>query len=234
MNPVSCLSSEGHFFVSQQRNGQKKMRRAPTPLRPAPCLRFEACTVSASKRRSRCGARRSLPLHPPGARTPRVCVCCLLFLFTACSSVSSSPNSMPVVSSSSVSAGEEVEFRKTDVRLVDPNGESVTVNVEVAENDAQRARGLMFRDHLNADAGMLFIFEQPQQLSFWMKNTLIPLDILFFDAEGKFISSAMMKPCTEDPCPGYPSGGMAKYALEVNGGFVEKNAIGTEWRMISY
>ena len=78
---------------------------------------------------------------------------------------------------------------------------------------------------------MLFIFSAPQQLSFWMKNTLIPLDILYFDSEGNFVSSSTMEPCTKDPCATYPSAGPAQYALEVNAGFAVENGINEAWSL---
>lgn len=118
------------------------------------------------------------------------------------------------------------------VILKSPDGVTeLTVAVEIADDPAERARGLMERDHLDVNMGMLFIFEQPQDLSFWMKDTRIPIDILFFDAEGKFISTTTMTPCEGDPCPGYPSGGKAKYALEVNAGFVSNHQIGRGWTL---
>lgn len=124
-----------------------------------------------------------------------------------------------------------MELAKRTITLVDPQDQEVVIQAEIAETDAQRQRGLMFRDYLDSDAGMLFIFDQPQELSFWMKNTLIPLDILYFDAEGNLVSSTTMTPCTSDPCPGYRSGGEATYALEVNAGYVEKHGINADWIM---
>lgn len=108
----------------------------------------------------------------------------------------------------------------------------MTVQAELARTDAERSTGLMHRTHLDADAGMLFVFDEPQELSFWMKNTLIPLDIAFFDAAGTFVSATSMEPCRADPCPSYPSYGAATYALEVNEGFLKKHGVREGWMMI--
>src|SRR5688572_17795115 len=78
--------------------------------------------------------------------------------------------------------------------------------VEIADTHESRARGLMFRDSMDPDRGMLFIFESEQQQAFWMKNTKIPLDIFYFDSERKLVSvSAGVPPCTTAICPSYPS-----------------------------
>ena len=108
---------------------------------------------------------------------------------------------------------------------------SITVHVEVARDEASREKGLMNRDHLNPDAGMLFAFDAPQILSFWMKNTLIPLDVLFFDHDGNFVSASTMEPCKNDPCPSYRSSGPATSALEVNEGFTKEHGIGRGWTL---
>src|SRR5688572_9053819 len=75
--------------------------------------------------------------------------------------------------------------------------------VEIADDEAERTRGLMFRDSLGEDRGMLFIFEREEPLAFWMKNTKIPLDIMYFDAERRLVSVATAPPCTTPQCPNY-------------------------------
>jgi uncharacterized membrane protein (UPF0127 family) len=88
--------------------------------------------------------------------------------------------------------------------------------VEVADNDAAREKGLMFRKSLAADRGMLFDFKAPRQVAFWMKNTLIPLDLLFIAADGHIISIARdAVPLSEIPIP---SGGDILGVLELRGG----------------
>jgi uncharacterized membrane protein (UPF0127 family) len=96
-------------------------------------------------------------------------------------------------------------------------------DVEIADNPEARARGLMFRDSMDADHGMLFLFDRADPQAFWMKNTHIPLDILYFDENYKLVSAQeRVPPCRSDPCSVYPSTGPAKYVLELNSGTAEK------------
>jgi uncharacterized membrane protein (UPF0127 family) len=91
--------------------------------------------------------------------------------------------------------------------------------VELAETREKQALGLMFRDSLPPDHGMLFIFPGEARRSFWMKNTRIPLDILYFNSKLELISMAQdARPCRTRSCPGYPSEGPAQYVLELNSG----------------
>jgi uncharacterized protein len=92
------------------------------------------------------------------------------------------------------------------------------IQVEIADSAETRSIGLMNRDELAEYSGMLFIFEKEQPLSFWMKNTLIPLDIYYIDENWRIVDIQYMTPCSSDPCPSYPSAAPAKYALEINGG----------------
>ncbi|MFC0679984.1 DUF192 domain-containing protein [Lysobacter korlensis] len=109
-------------------------------------------------------------------------------------------------------------------------GERYTV--EVADDDAERARGLMFRDVLPAGQGMLFLHEEEEPQAYWMKNTRIPLDILYFDSSRKLVSQQRdVPPCTAgDRCPPYPSNAPARYVLELNAGEAAKMKLedGTE------
>jgi uncharacterized protein len=100
--------------------------------------------------------------------------------------------------------------------------------VELATDDATRARGLMFRDALERDSGMLFIFDDSQPRAFWMHNCKISLDILYFDAELKLVSSALsVPPCSLEPsrCPNYASDKPAKYVLELAAGRATELAV---------
>lgn len=91
--------------------------------------------------------------------------------------------------------------------------------VELARTSEEHALGLMFRDEMPDDHGMLFIFPRAVTRSFWMKNTRIPLDIFYFDDELRLVSVAEnAKPCRVSRCPSYPSDGPARYVLELNAG----------------
>jgi uncharacterized membrane protein (UPF0127 family) len=102
------------------------------------------------------------------------------------------------------------------------------VDAELATTPETRTRGLMERPSMPADAGMLFIFEAAQPLSFWMFNTLMSLDIIFANAERRITSIYASVPPCRPPlrCPTYPSRGLAQFVLEVNAGTVAKTGIG--------
>lgn len=100
----------------------------------------------------------------------------------------------------------------------------VTVTAETADESAERARGLMERASLDENAGMLFVFDGDAPRSFWMKNTLIPLDMLFIDSQGRIVDMTTMQPCRTVLCESYTSQ-PARYVLEVNAGFAEKHGV---------
>ena len=102
------------------------------------------------------------------------------------------------------------------------NGQNIEVEVEIADNEAERMKGLMERTELAENAGMLFVFEEEQPRSFWMKNTLIPLSIAYIDAEERIIDTQDMQPLDETV---HRSAGPAMYALEVNQGFFEERGV---------
>jgi len=96
--------------------------------------------------------------------------------------------------------------------------------VELARSPEERARGLMFRDVLDPGHGMLFIHDREEPQAYWMKNTRIPLDILYFDDAHKLVSMQRdVPPCSlGDQCPPYPSAAPARYVLELNAGEAQK------------
>jgi uncharacterized membrane protein (UPF0127 family) len=96
-------------------------------------------------------------------------------------------------------------------------------NVEIADTEQQREQGLMFRDSLAPGSGMLFVHDAEQPLSYWMKNTRIPLDILYFDQQRHLVSVVTALPCSlGNACPPFSSEGPARYVLELNAGEAHK------------
>jgi uncharacterized membrane protein (UPF0127 family) len=122
------------------------------------------------------------------------------------------------------------DLPRTRVEVVRPGTGAVLlmVDAELAITRETRTRGLMERPSLPADQGMLFLFEVTQPLSFWMFNTLIPLDIIFADAERRITSIYGSVPPCRPPlrCPLYTSHGPAQFVLEVNAGTAARVGIG--------
>jgi len=97
------------------------------------------------------------------------------------------------------------------------------VRVELALTAPDQARGLMWRDRLESDAGMLFVFDRVRERTFWMKNTPLPLDIIYVDGDGNVVSVA--EHTTPYSTASIPSHGGAKYVLEVNAGFARDHGV---------
>ncbi len=106
--------------------------------------------------------------------------------------------------------------------LIDTGDGSKIVKVEVADTPELRGLGLMDRDELPENSGMVFVFFEDESNSFWMKDTKIPLSIAFFDVEGRIHTILDMPPCESDPCPTYMPDEPYRGALEVNLGSFEK------------
>jgi uncharacterized protein len=122
------------------------------------------------------------------------------------------------------------DLARTRVEVVRPGTGEVllSVDAELATTPESRTRGLMERSTMPMDGGMLFIFEAAQPLSFWMFNTLIPLDIIFADAERRITTMHAFVPPCRPPlrCPTYASHGLAQFVLEVNAGMGATAGIG--------
>jgi uncharacterized protein len=101
-----------------------------------------------------------------------------------------------------------------------------TLWVDVADDDGERRRGLMEVEHLPADQGMAFVFDEPVSGTFWMKDTLIPLSIAFVGDDGNVVGVLDMEPCEADPCPTYGIDDPYVLAIEANQGWFEDNGIG--------
>jgi uncharacterized membrane protein (UPF0127 family) len=100
------------------------------------------------------------------------------------------------------------------------------VQAEVAATEAEREHGLMSRSSLGDLDGMIFVFGEPGLHAFWMKDTLIPLDMIWLDSGGRVVSLAeSVPPCKTPTCPTYPPRAPASYVLEVNAGFAKKHEV---------
>ncbi|MBI4170680.1 MAG: DUF192 domain-containing protein [Candidatus Aenigmarchaeota archaeon] len=117
-----------------------------------------------------------------------------------------------------------VSQQQTEVILSTTTGQK-TVSVEVANGPDEWATGLMNRPSLPENSGMLFVFPDAQHRSFWMKNTLIPLDIIFISEQFEIVDIATLEPCKTDPCSSYLSNAPARYVLEVNANYTRNNNI---------
>lgn len=95
--------------------------------------------------------------------------------------------------------------------------------VEVADDMEERKLGLMHRESLDNDKGMIFIYETEQKVAFWMKNTLIPLDMVFMDDDFEVVDYFIdVQPCEADPCPRYVPQKNSKYIVELNAGEISE------------
>lgn len=102
--------------------------------------------------------------------------------------------------------------------VIETDAGDVVVQVEIADSSAERAKGLMGRQQLPEDAGMVFLFPADSSTAFWMKDTLIPLSIAFYRADGTIVRILDMEPCRRDPCRVYDPQATYRGALEVNRG----------------
>ena len=115
------------------------------------------------------------------------------------------------------------KLKTAELSIINREGRVITVTAEIAASDAERTLGLMNRESLGANNGMLFIFSRDQYLNFWMKNTSIPLSIAYIDSKGIIREIQDMAPL--DTTLTYPSRYPVRYALEVNKGWFMRNNI---------
>lgn len=135
----------------------------------------------------------------------------------ACAPKLSAPDFEPAPSPAVSSHPEAATFR---VRRLKVGQEELIV--ELACTPAERQQGLMFRQELASDRGMLFVFERAQNLSFWMRNTLIPLSIAYIDESGIIVDIQDLEPLDETPVPAAQP---AQYALELNQGWFSQHDV---------
>jgi uncharacterized membrane protein (UPF0127 family) len=164
--------------------------------------------------------------RPPVAsiRSPDTTISCLVMgrftlllvvaavVVAACSSVEPAPTTSTIPLPQASGALDQFEI-VTRITIDD-----VAYRVAVADTADRRSVGLMGVTELGEREGMLFIFDTDVETGFWMKDTLIPLDIAFFDSSGSFVDGFTMEPCPEDPCPAYTPSGSYRYAVETGAG----------------
>jgi uncharacterized protein len=128
---------------------------------------------------------------------------------------------------------DEVPSTSNYVEIVVGANKSVKVNVELADSEEERELGLSFKKYLGDYDGMLFAFPSKTNVPFWMKDMQIPIDMIFFDDQGFIVDiKEAQAPCTATYCPSISPVESYKYVLEVNSGFVEKNAITKEGSLV--
>jgi uncharacterized protein len=123
------------------------------------------------------------------------------------------------------------------VRVRTADGTIELGDLQVARTSQARARGLMGRASLPEDGGMVFLFDDETRAAFWMKDTLIPLSILFWQGDGRIIDILDMSPCRADPCPVYRASAPYVGAIEMNRGAFERLGVEVgdtlEYRLLS-
>ena len=118
------------------------------------------------------------------------------------------------------SAGEVAAAR---VNIAVGGGRTVPFRVELARTEAEREQGLMYRDRMDVDAGMLFVFEREAPLTFWMKNTFIPLDMIFIGVDRHIVG--IVENAEPRTLSARRVAGVSEYVLEINGGLSAKLGI---------
>ena len=148
-------------------------------------------------------------------------VLCFAVLFSACGAADGQDGA--IGNRQDGSAAEAQDYRlEGDKFPITVAG--IEIQVEIADDEAERSKGLMFRESLPENEGMLFVYESERPLGFWMRNTLIPLDIAYIDGQGRIVDIQTMQPGDETT---HWSKGDAMYALEMNAGWFEANGIST-------
>jgi len=128
-----------------------------------------------------------------------------------------------------------IQFMDADTRTVSFEGVEDDLTVEVADNFLQRSKGLMYREELGYVDGMIFKYDEEKERVFWMKNTYIPLDIIFIDSEKQIVNIEEAEPepnTSRSDLELYRSERASKYVLEVEKGFSEKNNLTEGDRMV--
>jgi uncharacterized membrane protein (UPF0127 family) len=113
-------------------------------------------------------------------------------------------------------------YAREFIKVFLPNGVSITA--ELAVSDEERQQGLMYREKIDSDQGMLFVFEQEDKYSFWMKNMKFSIDMIWLDRDKRIVHiERKVPPCKSDPCPSYSPLIPALYVLELKAGSADEN-----------
>ncbi|MFI5307048.1 MAG: DUF192 domain-containing protein [Polyangiales bacterium] len=149
-------------------------------------------------------------------------ICSLLALLLGCPS-SADPEPARAVAAQTASPAAAKPAAEPHVVLLPPGHDPVSVRVEVASTEPERRKGLMFRTHLDDDAGMIFLFERPEALTFWMHNTYIPLDMIFVEPSMHVLG--VVENAEPQTDASRSVSGESQYVLEVNAGFSRRNGV---------
>ncbi len=144
---------------------------------------------------------------------PAIAVLAGMFALGACSPRPSPADGIP-----------EPSYGEASLVIQTGPGE-VRVRVELADEPEEQTRGLMFREELPPEAGMVFLHQEPRPGTFWMNDPLIPLSLAVWGEDGRIGAILDMEPCPEDPCPHYDPGVSWVGAVEVNRGFFERHGV---------
>jgi uncharacterized protein len=121
-------------------------------------------------------------------------------------------------------AAEPAFVDEGDLMFIDSNGKEIAkIDIEIAEKEAERNQGLMYRTHMDEMKGILFIFEKLEPQAFWMRNTYIPLDIIYVNEKKQVVSIQKNAATMNDQS--LPSYKAAQYVVEVNAGFADRFGI---------
>ena len=146
----------------------------------------------------------------------------LAAVLPACGSVDAGVRGTDVATNGEQAAETGTGAVSQALELVPLRVGGIEIQVEIADDADERQRGLMYRESLEENQGMLFVYPEQRTLGFWMKNTLIPLDIAYIDREGRIVDIQQMEPQTTET---HDSAAPAMYALEMNQGWFEANGI---------
>lgn len=146
---------------------------------------------------------------------------------TASVTTTSVATSLPAEPTSTTGLSIPVGLDGFELGTVELDG--TELQVAIADESNERRQGLMGVDDLLSLDGMIFVFSQDVSTGFWMKNTLIPLDIAFFTVDGEYVDGFTMDPCLEDSCPVYKPSGVYRYALEMAAGDMPSDVSRLDW-----